>query len=381
MDATTTPPSHRDAHLEASLDTSTLRGLGLWSMGHLTTIENEMRAFIKKAPSNITLDMKEIRNFDSAGAIILSRILTLSRKKKKHLTITGLEKRYQLLLDSTFECININDKIPEIRPIKNPFYYFGALMIQEITLFLGVFSFAGEIIMSTLYTIRHPLFFTWRSVLSVFQSNCYRAMPIVALLNFLVGLVLTYQMSLELVSYGMNLYIVNISSLVVLREFGALITAIIAAGRTSTSFSAQIGTMIVNDEIDALKTMGVRPLELLVLPKMLGILIALPLLTVWADFFGMLGAMIIAKVEAGIDFYTFIERFQEVVPISFFILGISKTPVFALIITIVGCFQGFQAQKNANSVGRRTTNSAVQSLFLIIIADSLFSVLFSWKSM
>ena len=140
-------------------------------------------------------------------------------------------------------------------------------------------------------------------------------------------------------------------------------TAIIAAGRTSTSFSAQIGTMIVNDEVDALQTMGIRPMELLVIPKIIGVVIALPLLTIWADIFGMFGALVTAKAIAGVNFYTFIERFQQVVPLRYFLVGLVKTPIFALLITLVGCFQGFRVEKTANSVGARTTHSIMTPTF------------------
>ena len=366
------------ADFEISGDYSHLKCHGLWVIGYLGKIESEIKTIVGRSGDEITVDMSGVVSFDSAGALLIQKLIFLSKKKKKAVKIVGLENHFVVLLEIIAKEMDYKHKI-KAHHFPNGFYLFGQWMINKVLILISLFSFFGEVLTAFGHAFRHPRYFSWRSILSVFHSNCYLAMPITGLLTFLIGVVLTYQMLLELAAYGMKLFIVNISSLIILREFGPLMTAIIAAGRTSTSFSAQIGTMIVNDEVDALHTMGIRPMELLVIPKIIGVVIALPLLTIWADIFGMLGAMITAKSIAGVSFYTFIERFQGTVPVSYFLVGLVKTPIFALLITLVGCFQGFRVEKTANSVGMRTTHSAVQSLFLIIIADALFSVLLSWN--
>lgn len=365
------------ADFKSSDQPDCIQATGMWIIGSLGNIETKLRSMVTGAGDHLTVDMSAVNHFDSAGALLVQKLIHVADKQKKQVELVGLNDKFSQLLSIMAKEMDYTHTIKR-RKLPNEFYLFGQWIVRKLGIFLGLFAFFGEMIAAFGHAIRHPHYLSWRSILAVFHANCYKAMPISGLLTFLVGIVLAFQMIDELASYGMQLFIVNISSLLVLREFGPLMTAIVAAGRTSTSFSAQIGTMIVNDEIDALKTMGIRPMELLVVPKILGVVIALPLLTIWADIFGMFGSMLTAKVAADISFYEFIDRFHQVVPLRYLIIGLCKTPIFAVLITMVGCYQGFQSEKNANSVGRRTTLSAVQALFLIIIADVLSSVVFSW---
>lgn len=358
-------------------DRNQIDAAGLWMIGHLGKIESKLKTMLDHSDKHVTLNMEQVDHFDTAGALLVQKLAHIAKTNRIELKVTGLDPKFDTLLSIMAKQMDYDHEIKH-RQHPNGFYLFGEWLIKKLMVFLSLFSFFGEILVGFGHAIRHPRYLSWRAIMSVFHANCYKAMPIAGLLTFLVGIVLTYQMIDELASYGMRLFIVNISSLLVLREFGPLMTAIVAAGRTSTAFSAQIGTMIVNDEIDALKTMGIRPVELLVIPKIIGVVIAMPLLTLWADIFGMIGAMLTAKVASGIPIAQFIGRFHEVVPVRYLIIGLCKTPIFAMLIAMVGCYQGFQAKKNANSVGKRTTFSAVQALFLIIIADVLSSVIFSW---
>ena len=162
-----------------------------------------------------------------------------------------------------------------------------------------------------------------------------------------------------------------------LREFAPLMTAIIIAGRSGSAYAAQIGTMAVTEEIDAMRTLGISPQEMLVLPKLLALIIALPLLTVFADLFGVFGGMLMARNQLDVGFVEFLDRFVKAVSPTAFMVGVGKAPVFAAIIAIVGCYQGFKTKGGADSVGRQTTRSVVQSIFLVIVADALFSIVFS----
>ena len=367
----------QDADFNSTDQQDCIHASGQWVIGHLGKIETKLKPTVSNAGDHLTVDMTSVEHFDSAGALLVQKLIHMAEKQKIQVELIGLNKKFAQLLAIMAKEMDYSHTIKN-RKMPNEFYMFGQWIVGKLGIFMALFAFFGEMIAAFGHAIRHPHYLSWRSILAVFHANCYKAMPIAGLLTFLVGIVLAFQMIAELASYGMQLFIVNISSLLVLREFGPLMTAIVAAGRTSTAFSAQIGTMIVNDEIDALKTMGIRPMELLVIPKIIGVAIALPLLTVWADIFGMFGSMLTAKVVAGISFYEFIDRFHQVVPLRYIVIGLCKTPIFAVLITMVGCYQGFQSEKNANSVGRRTTLSAVQALFLIIIADVMSSVIFSW---
>ena len=178
-------------------------------------------------------------------------------------------------------------------------------------------------------------------------------------------------------TYGASIYIVDFLGLAILREFGPLLTAIMVAGRTGSAYTAQLGLMKINQEIDALDTMGVTPAELLILPRILGLFIALPLLTMWANIFGVVGGMVMANNMLNITWYDFLHRFAEAIPLRSLIIGLGKAPIFALIISSIGCFQGMQVQGSAESVGRNTTRSVVLAIFFIIVVDAIFSIVFS----
>ena len=225
--------------------------------------------------------------------------------------------------------------------------------------------------------VAHPARFRWRPILYNIRSAGFDALPIVGLLSFLLGIVVAYQGADQLRQYGANIFVADLVGLSMLREFAPLITAIIIAGRSGSAYAAQIGTMAVTEEIDAMRTLGIAPLDLLVLPKILALVIALPLLTVFADVLGVFGGMIMARAQLGVGFGEFLDRFVKAVSITAYLIGICKAPVFAAIIAVVGCFQGFRTKGGADSVGRQTTRSVVQSIFLVIVADALFSVAFS----
>jgi phospholipid/cholesterol/gamma-HCH transport system permease protein len=246
---------------------------------------------------------------------------------------------------------------------------------------MAMLAFVGECAMVLARALAHPQTIRWRPVLHNLQSAGFDALPIVGLLSFLMGVVISYQGADQLQRFGANIFIVDLVSLSMLRELSPLMTAIIVAGRSGSAYAAQIGTMKVTEEIDALRTIGIGPIELLVLPKMLALIIALPLLTLYADITGVLGGMIMASSKLGVSFDVFLDRIGNAVSLSSFLTGIGKAPVFAAIISLIGCFQGFQVGGSADSVGRQTTVSVVQSIFLVILADALFSVVFNWLTL
>jgi phospholipid/cholesterol/gamma-HCH transport system permease protein len=242
---------------------------------------------------------------------------------------------------------------------------------------LALVAFVGEIAVSVGGSLAHPARFRWRPVLYNIRRTGFDALSIVGVLSFLLGVVIVYQGSAQLRQYGANIFVVDLVGLSMLREFAPLMTAIIIAGRSGSAYAAQIGTMAVTEEIDALRTLGIEPLELLVLPKIIALVIVLPLLTVFADVLGVFGGMLMARAQLGVGMIEFLDRFAENISVTAYLVGIGKAPVFATIIVVVGCFQGFRTHGGAESVGRQTTLSVVQSIFLVIVADALFSIAFS----
>ncbi|MFA5915902.1 MAG: ABC transporter permease, partial [Burkholderiales bacterium] len=229
-----------------------------------------------------------------------------------------------------------------------------------------------------LRSVARPGRIRWRAIAYSLQTTGFEALPITGLLSFLMGIVIAYQGAEQLRQFGANIYVADLVGLSMVRELSPMLTAIIVAGRSGSAYAAQIGTMKVTEEIDALRTIGVGPLELLVLPKVLALMLALPLLTVYTDVMGMLGGMIMARAQLDVSFGAFLERLDEAITLNSYLVGVGKAPVFAVIIALVGCYQGFQVGGSADSVGRQTTLSVVQSVFLVIVTDALFSILFSW---
>jgi phospholipid/cholesterol/gamma-HCH transport system permease protein len=242
----------------------------------------------------------------------------------------------------------------------------------------ALLAFIGETVVAILRTLLRPARIRWAALFANLEQAGVNALPIVGLLSFLLGIVIAYQGGMQLRSYGANIFIVELVSLTMLRELAPMMAAIIVAGRTGSAFTAQIGTMQVTEEIDALRTIGISPMDLLVLPKLFGLMLALPLLAVFADAMGVLGGMVMASVILDVSFSDFLDRIPQTVSLTSFLIGVGKAPVFAAIIAMVGCFQGFQVHGGADSVGRQTTVSVVQSIFLVIVADAGFSILFSW---
>lgn len=241
---------------------------------------------------------------------------------------------------------------------------------------VSLLAFIGEVIVALLLAVRSPGRIRWREILADIYQSGVKALPIVGLLSFLMGVVIAYQGSIQLKLYGANIYIADLVGHSMLRELAPLLTAILVCGRTGSAYAAQIGTMKVREEVAALETIGMSPVDVLVLPKLVSLIIALPLLSVFADVSAILGGMVMANSELGVSFSAFFYRLEAAISYSTFMLGIGKAPVFAAIIAIIGCYQGFKVEGSAESVGQHTTISVVQSIFLVIVVDALFSILF-----
>jgi len=364
---------HDAATIEFSEADNGLFLKGCWRIGYLSLLEEAISSVRNKSILKINAEL--LTGMDTAGAYLLFNLLSMH---KNCVGIESLQPHFQSLLDLiAAKQKSLLEKQPDTS--KHSFVYnLGKKSVFHYEHFLVFVAFLGEVMADIWFSILNPIKVQWRSMTNEVDVSGYRALPIIAVMMLLIGVVVAYQLGVQLKTYAANVYVVDLSGIAILREFSPLIVSVIIAGRTSTSFAALIGTMKVNEEIDALRTMGLSPIDRLVLPRIFGLLIALPLLVVWGDVFGVFGSMIMAKSMMGIDFTPFLERFQQQVAIKHLYLGLVKTPIFALIIAGIGCYQGFQSEGSAESVGQRTTTAAVQSIFLIILADGIFSVLFNW---
>ena len=239
-------------------------------------------------------------------------------------------------------------------------------------------NFLGLTTLALARSIARPSRIRWTALFNHMEQAGLNAVPIVGLISFLVGAVLAYQGADQLRRFGAEIYVVNLIGVSMLREIAILLTAIIVAGRSGSAFTAAIGSMKVGEEIDAMRTIGLVPMETLVRARRVGVILTLPVLVFLADMMGLLGGAMVAWIGLGISPGQFSERLSDAIPLWSFWVGIIKAPVFAALIAMVGCYEGFQVEGSAESVGRLTTQSVVEAIFLVIIADAVFSLLFSY---
>lgn len=352
---------------------------GRWTALCLGDIASQMQAIRLPAKREAIADASAIEALDTAGAWLLRKLLARLQANGNAINLRGLRPEFTRLLDTVTTEIDARAMAPA--SAETPHFPFLAQVGQRTTSALSqgvaLLGFIGESTFAMGACLRHPQRLRWRPILYNVRSAGFDALPIVGILSFLLGVVVAYQGSAQLRQYGANIFVADLVGLSMLREFAPLITAIIIAGRSGSAYAAQIGTMAVTEEIDAMRTLGLAPLEVLVLPKLIALVIALPLLTVFSDLLGVGGGMIMARTQLDVGFVEFIDRFTKSVSVSSYLVGIGKAPIFALIIATIGCFQGFRTKGGADSVGQQTTRSVVQSIFLVIVADALLSVAFS----
>ena len=356
-----------------------LRLSGFWTAFGLGVIQEQLDAVPAPAAAQATVDGSRIDALDTAGAWILQSLLQRLRGDAGTVTLLGLPPKFAKLLhvvtqqsaDAAKAPIAAQPPAPALlERVGRSAFAWGAHG-------LDLLAFVGQTAVALAGSVAHPKRWRWRPVLFNIRSAGFDALPIVGLLSFLLGIVVAYQGADQLRQYGANIFVADLVGLSMLREFAPLITAIIIAGRSGSAYAAQIGTMAVTEEIDAMRTLGIAPQELLVLPKLIALMVAMPLLTVFADVLGVAGGMLMARAQLDVTFVEFLDRFVKAVSPTAYLIGICKAPVFAAIIATVGCYQGFRTKGGADSVGRQTTRAVVQSIFLVIVADALFSVAFS----
>ncbi len=354
-----------------------MRLSGPWTTPWLAELDRRLEALACPQDRALTLDAAGITALDTGGAWMLVALMRRVEGRGCRVGLEGMQESHRELLDLVR---SRQQGLAEPQPERVPGWLarVGESAWGHWPQGLTLLAFVGETMVALLRAVAQPRRIRWKALTAILEGAGVDALPIVGLLSFLIGVVIAYQGGIQLRSYGANIFVVELVSVTMLRELAPMMAAIIVAGRTGSAFTAQIGTMKVTEEIDALRTIGIAPMDLLVLPKVFGLVLALPLLSVFADVLGVLGGMVMSAVVLDVSFSDFLARIPQAVSVTSFIIGVGKAPVFAAIIAVVGCFQGFQVSGGADSVGRQTTVSVVQSIFLVIVADAAFSVLFSW---
>ncbi len=324
------------------------------------------------------IDMSDVEELDTAGAWLVHRTRKDLLSQGLEVELSGGPAAYRDLVatvrDHEVSC-------PPPPPLDNAFVALllrvGRASHEVFAEAVNLVNFLGLTVVVLLRSLISPGRIRFTALISQMEQTGLNALPIVGLISFLIGVVLAYQGADQLARFGAQIFTVNLVGMGVLREMGIMLTAIIVAGRSGSAFTAQIGTMKVNEEIDAMRTIGLDPMEVLVVPRVMALILVLPLLTFYADIMGLLGGAVMINWTLDISFFQFARQFNASVPVWSFWVGLIKAPVFALIIAMVGCYEGFKVSVSAESVGRRTTASVVEAIFLVIVLDAVFSIIFA----
>ncbi|EIE48994.1 ABC transporter permease [Salipiger aestuarii] len=325
-----------------------------------------------------TLDLSDVEAMDTAGAWLVIDTQTRWRARGKTCDITGASPQHTELLEVVRR--NIPAKDVSTKP-RNDFFDWletvGRTACSGGRKLIEMLGFLGAVVARFGYVTAHPGRLRLTSLVHHMQEIGLNAVPIVSLMAFLIGVVMAFQGAVQLRQFGAEVFVVDLIAISVLRELGILLTAIIVAGRSGAAFTAAIGSMKMREEIDAMQTLGLDPIEVLVLPRVLALILVLPLLGVVADVMGLLGGAMMSWIELGVSPGMFQTRLHESVDVWHYAVGLIKAPFFAVIIGVVGSYEGMKVGGDAASLGRLTSTSVVLSIFLVIVADALFSVFFA----
>jgi|SRR4249919_332632 len=366
-------PDHKRTADEGA-DGATYRPAGSLTITRAATTQREIDAL----PDPLTIDLSGVERMDTVGAWIIYRT-----ERDRGAKVEGGTKIETGLLGQVAEY----DVPVRVRPEQRPGWKrilteLGEWVADAGTTFVGLLGFFGSTLVAFANLIRRPRRFRVNAIVQRFDVVGVRALGIIGLMSFLIGIVVGQQGAVQLEQFGAEIYTINLIGRITVRELGVLMTAIMVAGRSGSAFAAQIGTMKLTEEIDAMRTIGVSPIEALVVPRMIAAVLMMPLLAFWAILMSLLGGGIFVWLDLGIPPLTYIQRLQEVIPMTDLWIGLIKAPVFGFIIALAGCFQGMLVEGTSEQVGARTTTAVVQSIFLVIILDAVFAIFFTsigWK--
>jgi phospholipid/cholesterol/gamma-HCH transport system permease protein len=348
---------------------SVYRVAGAITISRAATTQREIDAL----PDPLTIDLSEIERMDTVGAWLIYRTV-----RDRGAKVIGASRDEVSLLKQVGEFDQPTRVVPdEPHNFLAGLRELGEWVTEAGVTLVGLLGFFGATLIGFANVIRRPRRFRVNAVVQRFDVVGVRALGIIGLMSFLIGIVIAQQGSVQLRQFGAEVYTINLIGRITVRELGTLMTAIMVAGRSGSAFAAQLGTMKITEEIDAMRTIGVSPVEALVIPRVIAAVVMMPLLAFWSMLLALTGGGIFVWLSLDIPLLTYIQRLQEVIPITDMWVGIIKAPVFGFIIALAGCFQGMLVQGNSEEVGTRTTMAVVQSIFLVIVLDAVFAVFFS----
>lgn len=358
--------------LEESDEQTTLRLTGDWTVMTVDALDEDLRRLHADHP--LRVDVSGLGRVDTAGAYLIDRVL---RAGPEGSALAGEHPVATHLIEQVHR---VSEPVPAVR---KPDRGFTALLERTGRGFMNVMSeifatlaFLGETLVTTIRLLMSPWKLRWTTIVSVMEEAGLDAMPIIAFLSFFVGMVVAYIGATTLRDFDLEIYTVELIGYSMLREFGVVLTGIVLAGRTNSSFTAQIGTMKMRQEIDAMQTLGLKPMDILVAPRIISLVLMTPALTFIATMAGIAGGVVVGWSSLDINPGVFLDRLRNAVPLQHFWVGMSKAPVFGFVVTLIACRQGLNVGGSVQSLGHSTTTSVVQGLFAVIVLDAIFAILY-----
>lgn len=359
-------------------------GNGRWTAAQSHALEAAVDACLEESrastgpTSAARVDLSGVRMIDTVGALLLDRVLRGIEEDGVRPQLVGLDRRFQPLLDEVSRGCH---EVPPPRQHRNPIV--GSLYVTGRTVSSGYqdgiefLQFVGAVVVAFLRIAVHPLNFRWTSMVYHLERVGLRAVPIIALITFLIGCIIAQQGIFHFRRFGATTYVVDMVGILTLRELGVLIVSIMVAGRSGSAFTAELGSMKMREEVDALRVMGFDPNEVLVLPRLVALVIAVPMLTFIGNLCALFGGGLVAWFYGGISPAIFTARLQEAIALNTFEVGMIKAPFMAAIVGLISCMEGMRVGGSAESLGAKTTAAVVKSIFLVIVVDGLFAMFFA----
>ena len=368
--------SNSELKLTQTDSTLVLSFSGELTLFTLTSHQKTLETLHYSDKSKIEISLEDLTYLDTAGAIFLDNLYSGFLKKTNDISYISNNQDILATLELVKSKKGIHDPIKYKREI-TPIESVGKYVYKHFMGFLSFLTFLGELFATKMHYLKSFKNFRFKEIAFEVNESGIKAIGIIALTSFLIGLVVAYQSAFQLKIYGANIFIVDMLGISILRELAPLITAIVIAGRSGSAFTAQIGAMKITEELDAMRTMGFSPHKFLVLPRILALMITMPILIFIADIMGIIGGMVVANLDLGISTELFLERFNEVVAAKHFFIGILKGPFFAFLIATIGIYRGLMVKNDTQSIGFNTTKSVVESIFAVIVCDAIFSIMFT----
>ncbi len=356
-----------------------LAGSGAWTAQNARDLEalidgQTRRRGIKR----VDIDMAAVERLDTFGAWLLERLVRAFSARGCSTKVVGLREDYRALMDE------LHEVKPEQAPphqgghvLSRALASIGRTMVEVGASFEAMVNMLGALTVAILHVVAHPRSFRLTSLVHQLENVGWRAVPIILLITFLIGCIIAQQGIFHFRRFGADIYVVDMVGILVLRELGVLIVSIMVAGRSGSAYTAELGAMKMREEIDALRTMGFDPIEVLVLPRIVALIIAVPILTFLGSMAALYGGGLVCWLYGGIDPDVFLPRLKEAITLDHFKVGLIKAPFMALVVGVVACVDGLAVKGSAESLGLQTTASVVESIFLVIVLDGLFAIFFA----